>query len=159
MSFNPDPTKMTKEVLFSRKKMKVIHPNLTFIGEDAHSSHFQNHLRMVLDPKLNFEMHSKEKFPIFNNCIALLRKPRYPIPRKPLISIYKALLKPHLDYCNVIYDKPSNEKFIDTLELIQNNSTLAINGTIKGTSKEKLHNELGLEYFRDSRCMRRLCLF
>ena len=40
MSFNPDPTKMAKEVLFSRKKSKVIHPNLNFIGKDVHSSFF-----------------------------------------------------------------------------------------------------------------------
>ena len=61
MSFNPDPTKMAKEVLFSRKKSKVIHPNLTFIGKDIHSSSFQKHLGLVLDLKLNFDMHLKEK--------------------------------------------------------------------------------------------------
>ena len=61
MSFNPDPTKMAKEVLFSRKKSKVIHPNLTFIGKDVHSSFFQKHLGLVLDSKLNFDMHLKEK--------------------------------------------------------------------------------------------------
>ena len=62
MSFNPDPTKMAKEILFPRKKLKVIHPNLTFIGKDVHSSHFQKHLALVLDPKLNFDMHLKENF-------------------------------------------------------------------------------------------------
>ena len=94
-------------------------------------------------------MHLKEKISIVNNGIALLRKLRYSIPRKPLLSIYKAFLRLHLDYCYVIYDKPCNEKFIDTLESIQYNATLAITGTIKGTSKEKLCNELGLEYLRD----------
>ena len=42
ISFNPDPTQMAKEVLFSRKKLKVVH-----------SSPFQKHL--VLDSKLNFK--------------------------------------------------------------------------------------------------------
>ena len=159
MSFNPDPTKMAKEVLFSRKKSKVIHPNLTFIGKDVHSSFFQKHLGLVLDSKLNFDMHLKENISIVNNDIALLRKLRYSIPRKPLLSIQKAVSKPHLDYCDVIYDKPRNEKFIDTLESIQYNATLAITAAIKGTSKEKLYNELGLEYLRDRRSMLRLCLF
>ena len=68
-------------------------------------------------------------------------------------------MRPHLDYCDVIYDKPRNEKFLDTLESIQYNATLTITGAIKGTSKEKLDNELGLEYLRDRRWMRRLCLF
>ena len=66
---------------------------------------------------------------------------------------------PHLDYCDVIYDKPHNEKFTDTLKLIQHNAGLAITGAIKGTSKEKLYNELGLESLKDRRWMRRLRLF
>ena len=159
MPFNPDPTKMAKEVLFSRKKSKVIHPNLTFIGKDVHSSFFQKHLGLVLDSKLNFDMHLKETISIVNNGIALLKKLRYSIPRKPLLSIYKTFLRPHLDYCDVIYDKPRNEKFIDTLESIQYNATLAITVAIKGTSKEKFYNDLGLEYLRDRPWIRRRCLF
>ena len=81
MSFNPDPTKMAKEVLFSRKKSRVIHPNLTFIGKGVHSSSFQKHLGLVLDSKFNL----KEKISIVNHGIALLRKLRYSIPRKPLL--------------------------------------------------------------------------
>ena len=68
-------------------------------------------------------------------------------------------MRPYLDYCDVIYDKSHNEKFTDTVELIQYNANLAITGAIKGTSKEKLYNELGLEYLKDRRWMRTLCLF
>ena len=89
MSFNPDLTKMAKEVLFSRKKSKVIHTNLTFIGKDVHSFSFQKHLGLVLDSKLNLDMYLKEKISIVNNDIALLRKLRYSIPRKPLFSIIR----------------------------------------------------------------------
>ena len=108
MSFNPELTKKTKEVLFSRKKLKFINPNLTFTGKDVHSSHFQKDLCLVLNSKLNFAI----KFSIINNGIALLRKLIYSLPRKPLLSIYETLLRPHLDYDNVIYDKSCKEKFI-----------------------------------------------
>ena len=94
-------------------------------------------------------MHLKEKISILNHGIALSRKLRCSIPRKSLLSFYKAFLRPHLDYCDVINDKPRSEKLIDTLESIQYNATLAIAGAIKGTSKEKLHNELGLVYLGD----------
>ena len=104
-------------------------------------------------------MNLKEKISMVNNGIALLRKLRYSKPRKPLSSIYKAFLRPHLDYCVAIYDKFRNEKLIDTLESIQYNATPAIAGAIKEISKEKLYSKLGLEYLRDRRCMRRLCLF
>ena len=59
----------------------------------------------------------------------------------------------------VIYDKPRNEKFVDTLKSIQYNATVAIAGAIKGISEEKLYNELGLEYLRDRRWMQRICVF
>ena len=116
---------MAKEVLLSRKKSKVIHPNLAFIENDVYSSHHcQIHLGLVADSKLNFDMHLKEKFSFGNNGIALLKKLRFSIPSKPLLSIYKALLR---------HDKPRNEKFIDLLESIQYNATLAITGAVKGT--------------------------
>ena len=59
MSFNPDPTKMAQEVLFSRKKSKVIHPSLIFNGKDVSRSESHKHLGLVFDPKLNFDMHLK----------------------------------------------------------------------------------------------------
>ena len=43
--------------------------------------------------------------------------------------------------------------------IIQYNTALAITGAIKGTSKEKLYNELGFEYLKDKWWVRRLCLF
>ena len=61
MFLSPDPTKMTKEVLFSRKNLKVIHPILVFIGKVVHSSPFQKHLGLVLNSKLNFDSNLKVK--------------------------------------------------------------------------------------------------
>ena len=159
MSFNPDPTKMTQEVLFSRKKSKFIHLSLIFNRQDSSHSESHKHFGLVFDSKLNFNMHLKRKFSIINNGIALLRKLRHSIPRKPLLSIYKTFLRPHLDYCDFIYDKPLKEKFTDTLESFQYNVALVITGAIKGTSKEILYNKLALEYLKDRRWMVRLCLF
>ena len=51
------------------------------------------------------------------------------------------------------------QAFTDTEDLIQYNTALAITGAIKGTSKEKLWNELGLECLIDRGWMWRLCLF
>ena len=159
MSFNPDATKMATEVLFSRKKSKVIHPSVIFNGKDVSRPESQKHLDLVLDSKLNFDIHLEGKLSIIHNGIALLRKLRHSVPRKPLLSVYKTFLRPYLDYCDVIYDKPHNENFTDTLKSIQYNAALAITAAIKGTSKEKLHNELGVEYLKDRRWMRRLCPF
>ena len=41
-----------------------------------------------------------------------------------------------------MYDKPNNETFINKTEKAQYDAALAITGTIKGTSREKLYAEL-----------------
>ena len=64
-----------------------------------------------------------------------------------------------MDYGDVVYDQPSNNAFSNKLEIVQYNTALAITRAIKGTSREKLDQELGSEYVQQRRWMRRLCLF
>ena len=64
-----------------------------------------------------------------------------------------------MDYGDVVYDQPSNDAFSNKLEAVQYNVALAITGAIKGTSCEKLYQELGLEYLQQRKWMRRLGLF
>ena len=65
--------------------------------------------------------------------------------RLVLITMYKALVGPHLDYGDIIYDEAYNETFHQKLESIQYNACLALSGAIRGSSREKLYHELGLE--------------
>ena len=44
-----------------------------------------------------------------------------------------------------MYHQSYNESINSKLESIQYNATLAITGALKGTSRSKLHKELGLE--------------
>ena len=112
---------------------------------------------MVLDKKLTFNHHLKEKIPKANKGIGLITR-LYPyLPRKTLVNIYKAFVRPHLDYGDIIYDNPSNDTFCHKIESVQYNAALAITGAIRGTSREKLYQELGLEYLSDRRWCRRLC--
>ena len=60
--------------------------------------------------------------------------------RDSLGTIYKSfIIRPHLDYADVIFDKPSNATFSNQIESGQYNAALVITGTIRGTSKEKLY--------------------
>ena len=54
-------------------------------------------------------------------------------------------MRPHLDHGDVIYDQAYNVSFHQKLESIQYNSSLAITGAIRGTSAEKIYNDLVLE--------------
>ena len=49
--------------------------------------------------------------------------------------------------------------FHQKLEFIQYNACLAITGTIRGTSKEKLYQEIGLECLHLQRWYRKLGMF
>ena len=79
-------------------------------------------------------------------------------PRNSLLTIYKSSIRPILNYADVIYDHTSNASFSKKIESVQYNLALAITGTIKGSSHEKLHQKLGLEYLYRRRWAGRLCL-
>ena len=79
---------------------------------------------------------------------------------KSLLTIYKALLWPLVDYGDIIYDQPQNESFCEKIESVQYRTALAIIGAIQGTSRDKLYHELGLESLKSRRWYKRLsCMF
>ena len=65
--------------------------------------------------------------------------------------MYKCFIWPHLDYRDIIHDESSNISFHKRLESLQYNTALALTGAIRGTLKEKLYNELGLESLQNRR--------
>jgi len=157
MLFNPDPSKPAQEVLFSRKKQTQIHPPLSLNNIPVEKVPYQKHLGLILDKKLNFKNHIDSAISKVNKGISVIKKLRYSLPRKSLVTIYKAFLRPLLDYGDIIYDQPHNDSFWEKLESIQYKAALAITGAIQGTSKDKIYQELGLESLKLRRWYKRLC--
>ena len=114
---------------------------------------------MTLDTKLNFQEHIKNILTKVNKTIGLLRKLQNILPRESLLTIFKSFVRPHLDYGDVIYDQSYNNTFHQKMESIQYNAALAIAGAIRGSSREKLYQELGLESLQQRRWYRKLCYF
>ena len=156
MNFNPDPNKPAQDILFSRKKTTSLHPVVYFYNKPVKSSQIQKYLGMILDSD---EYLIKSALNKVNNMIGLLRKFQLILLRHSLITIYKTFIRPHLDYGDVIYDHAFNESFHQRLESIQSNAAVAITGTIRGTSSEKLLEELGLETVKSRRWLRKLFSF
>ena len=159
INFNPEPSKQAHEAIFSRKSKNVLHPPLVFNNANVSSCKSQKHLGILLDSKLTFEEHYKTILSKTNRTIGLLLKLQSLLPRAALITIYKAFVRPHLDYGDVLYDQAFNASFHEKLESIQYNACLALTGAIRGTSKEKIYQELGLESLQIRRWYRKLCLF
>ena len=58
--------------------------------------------------QLKFDDHIKMVFRKISKTIGLLCKLHNFLPRAALITIYKAFIRPHLDYGDMIYDQAYN---------------------------------------------------
>ena len=159
MLFNPDPTKQAIEVCFSHKRDKVIYPPLKFNNNDVQSANSEKHLGLVLDSKLDFNEHVNNKINKCNKSIVIMKKLFLNLSRNSLLIIYKTFVKPILDYADIIYDKPLTESFKDKLEMVQYNAALAFTGAIKGTSRDHIYRELGLEALAERKWSRNIFFF
>ena len=156
MNFNPDPRKQAQELLFNQKTSSKPYPSLNFNGNPVHQVQLQKHLGLFLDLKLSFDEHIQCILIETRKIIGLIRKLQPIIPSAALLTISKSFLRPHLDYRDVIYDRAFNESFQNKLESVQYNATLAITGAIRGSSRKKLYQELGLVSLKSRRWYRKL---
>lgn len=169
MSFNPDLSKRAVELRFSTRKVQGQHPDIIFNGVAVDKVTTHKHLGLILDSKLSFVPHIKATISKTRKGIGLLRMLSKYLPRNALCQIYKSYVRSHLDYGDVIYHKPSktNDLFfssylstwMEKLESVQYSAALAVTGAWRGTSREKLYNELGWESLDNRRWCRRLTLF
>ena len=78
--------------------------------------------------------------------------------------MYKALVRSHLDYCDIIYHIPSVQTqfgvtltdLMENAEKIQYQAALAVTGAWQGSSRSKLNEELGWESLSERRWCRRI---
>ena len=78
------------------------------------------------------------------------------LARRALTTIYKAFVRPNLDNADILYDQAYNALFHQKLEKIQYN---VCTGAIRGTLKEKIYQESGLESLESRLWFRKLCFF
>ena len=119
----------------------------------------QKHLGILLDFRLDFQEHWKSILKNVNKTVALLRKFQNILLRSTLLTIYKCFVRIHLDNGHIIYDQAVYNFFHQKIESIQYNAALAITGAIRGTSKEKIYQDLGLESLQQRQWYRKLSLF
>ena len=84
--------------------------------------------------------------------------------RSSLDQMYKALVRSHFDYCDVLYHIPSVQTqlgvsltdLMEKAERIQYQAALAITGAWQGSRRSKLYEELGWESLSERRWCRRI---
>ena len=152
MSFNPDPSKQAVEVTFSRKRIPDDHPLIFFNDTPVMKVTQHKHLGLILDSKLSFSAHIQAAICKSRKGIGILH-----------------ILSKYLDYGDIIYHIPHKicdysqhvtlNNRMDRLESVQYSAALALTGAWRGTSREKLYEELGWESLNLRRWSRRLVLF
>ena len=65
-------------------------------------------------------------------------------------------MTPHFDYLDIIYDRAYNTSFHQSIKSVQYNAALAITGAVRGTSREKLYQQLCFESLQQRRWYRKL---
>ena len=132
----------------SRKMKKMPHPSLVFNNNNVLQAAwwtFDKHLNNVLNN--------------VNKTVGLLGKLQNLLSRLTLITIYKAFVRPHLHYGDILYDQTDNSSFHEKLKSTQYNACLTLTGAIRGSSKEKIYQELGFKSLGVRGWYRKLCLF
>ena len=61
---------------------------------------------------------------------------------------------PLIDFGDIIYDQPQNKCFCEKLAFVLYQAALAVTGTIHGTYRENMHQELGAESLKSRRWYR-----
>ena len=155
MIFNPDPTKPAEEVIFTNRNLTLYNP-VSYSGVDVMQVDYHKHLGFILDSKMSYRKHIDGKIVKANQGINVIKRLYNYLPGKALLQIYKSFVRPHLDYCAVIYHKPTyddfysnyyseraksdpintNFEFTNKIKSVPYNAALAITGCVQGTSRK-----------------------
>ena len=84
----------------------------------------------MLDEKLNFKQHVDSAILKMNKGIFVMKQLRHSLPRKSLLAIYNAFLRPLTDYGDIIYDQPQSVSFSDKIESVRYKAVLSIAGEV-----------------------------
>ena len=149
----------TVQQIFSHKKHPTT-PTLHFAGQNIpKNTETHKHLGVTFSADLRFHNH-------INNIIKkanIALSPLYPIAkyidRDILNQIYKTYVRPHLDYCDVVFDGHITILDEQRLERLQNRAARLVTGTTPRTSTDKLRQDLGWETLKTRRKLHKLQFF
>ncbi len=102
-----------------------------------------------MDDHLTFKDHINYVHKKSSKKLGILRKSREYLDRKTSLVLYKSLIVPYIDYCDLVY-MCTTEKNLQKLQLIQNTACRIIL-QVDDMSVKNVHSELNLSTLKD-RC-------
>jgi hypothetical protein len=142
LRFHPDKCKV-----LSAGKQKTQQFKYTLCNTELQYSNKEKDIGVVIDNQLNYEDHMNEKINKSNSIMGLIRHTFTYIDAPTFLMLYKALVRPHLEYVNSVWN-PYKKKHIIALENVQRRATKLILGFKDMTYENRLRKLPVFEDFR-----------
>ena len=144
--------KKTKCMLFgTSKRLKNSNRLVIKIADETieHVNVFK-YLGVYLDSVLSFSDHFDHLSSKINSRLAILGRASRYLNTKLLLILYKALILPHFDYCDTVWDSCA-KKFKTRLQTLQNRALRIVHKRDRHTPVMELHRLSKLQFLQDRR--------
>ena len=148
-----NPIKTIFQIISNRKN--VIYPNLIFDGVVIKRSIEHVHLGLTITSNLSWQRHIDKAILKANKLLYVMNNIKTKLPRNALCALYKSMLLPVIEYCDVIFDNCTIRAAL-ALENVQRRAALACTGAYKHTSNDRLLLELNWIPLRQRRTNHKL---
>ena len=142
----------TKTMAFgSRHKVKRARgANITLGGEILKQVPSYKYLGIILDSKLNYNLHVNQVIRTVLHKLILLSKMTKYLKDEVTLRIYKTMLLPYFDYADFIFNKATN-KDLEKLQRLQNKCLKICMGKDRRFSTEAIHKVANVPFLDDRR--------
>ena len=116
---------------------ELFQPSYELGGQVLDLVNSEKDLGVTIDVDLSFEKHVTEKVNKANSIVGLIRRSFTCLDKNTFLDLYKALVRPHLEYANQVWS-PKLVRHINMLENVQDRATKLIPGLKAKTYEERL---------------------
>ena len=148
----------TEYIIVSKKKTRGSHPDLFLNDTKITEANHHKHLGLIISNTMSWSYHINEILAKAEKRLSIMRRSKHILPRSCLDKLYKSMIRPLLDYCDVIYDSCTMYES-QRLDKLQRKASLLCTGAFRITSNEKVLKELGWSKLANRRTNHRLVLF
>ncbi len=120
---------------------KMLEMSIHINNEPLYKFTNSKYLGMFMDSNLRWDDHINNMVSKIYTKIGILRSLRNIVPTDTLIQIYNAIVQPHLDYGNAVYDSASQTSK-NRLQMLQTRAARLITGSGPHTSRNLMCNKL-----------------
>ena len=145
----------TEYIIVSKRKTRGRHPDIFLNDTKITEANHHKHLGLIISNTMSWSYHINEILAKAEKRLSIMRRSKHILPRSCLDKLYKSMIRPLLDYCDVIYDSCTMYES-ERLDKLQRKASILCTGAFRMTSNEKILQELGWSKLANRRTNHRL---